>query len=97
MQATPGLQQTAPRPLAAALLITLAAAVLMLAAAAGGYWVRGVSSAPATTTVTVTQPATNVAPSSVQSNEQSRQRLIKANQFDGSLPAAPAVKAPQHI
>ena len=97
MQATSGLQRTSSRSMTGALLFVFAAAVLLLGAAAG-YWARGFAPTGAGHAV-VTQPATISAVSnSAKTNEQHRQRLVDANNYDSTLPAAPAPKvtAPQH-
>lgn len=87
MQATQGLQRTGTGAWPGAGVAVLAA---LLLGAGGGYLARGFTSAAAPR-VTTSQPATYVSsgPSSTQANEAARQRLIRANEFDGSLPAAP--------
>lgn len=94
MQANIGLQRNASRSLTSALLVVMAAAALLLGAA-GGYWARGLASAPApavhaTSTGPALAPATSTA-----ANERARQRLIDANNFDGSLPATTGTAAPK--
>ena len=93
MQATSGLPRSTSRSVTGALLFVLAAAALMLGGAAG-YWARGLA---APSPAVVTQPAIpSAVTNNAAANERHRQQLIKANGYDGTLPAVklPHAKGP---